>query len=135
MKTKLLVLIMLLFGIYNLQAQQIEQSKEKQESTQVQKDNVSDKPTDEEAARYTRIALIIAGVILFLKWKYSGTCKKCKRYRAMKTYDKDLVGTMKTKRVQQGNDYVNEYTRRYKIYRQCKYCGYKDSIFKDKTER
>ena len=97
MKTKLLVLIMLLFGIYNLQAQQIEQSKEKQESTQVQKDNVSDKPTDEEAARYTRIALIIAGVILFLKWKYSGRCKKCKRYRAMKTYNKDLVGTMKTK--------------------------------------
>lgn len=135
MKTKLLVLIMLLLGIYNLQAQQIEQPKEKQESTQVQKDNVSDKSTDEEAARYTRIALIIAGVILFLKWKYSGRCKKCKRYRAMKTYDKDLVGTMKTKRVQQGNDYVNEYTRRYKIYRQCKYCGYKDSIFKDKTER
>ena len=135
MKTKLLVLIMLLFGIYNLQAQQIEQSKEKQESTQVQKDNVSDKPTDEEAARYPRIALIIAGVILFLKWKYSGRGKKCKRYRAMNTYDKDLVGTMKTKRVQQGNDYVNEYTRRYKIYRQCKYCGYKDSIFKDKTER
>ena len=135
MRTKLLVLIMLLLGIYNLQAQQIEQPKEKQESTQVQKDNASDKLTDEKTARYTKIALIIAGVILFLKWKYSGRCKKCKRYRSMKTYDKDLVGTMKTERVQQGNDYVNEYTRRYKIYRQCKYCGYKDSIFKDKKER
>lgn len=133
-----------------VQASQTERPKVKQESSQVSKkvvskgkqekgnpqiqneEKTSQKQMDGNA---TLIVLAVAIVCLFLKWRFSGRCRKCGKFRAMKEYDRDFLGTVKTKQEKSGDSYRTVYVRRYKIYRQCKYCGYKDSIFKDKDER
>ena len=104
----------------------------KKENSQVQKKG---KTSKEDGNNPTLIILAVVIVCLFLKWRFSGRCKKCGKFRAMKEYDRDFLGTVKTKQEKSGDSYKTIYVRRYKIYRQCKYCGYKDSIFKDKDEQ
>lgn len=118
-----------------VQASQTERPKVKQEKGNPQIQNEEKTSQKQMDGNATLIVLAVAIVCLFLKWRFSGRCRKCGKFRAMKEYDRDFLGTVKTKQEKSGDSYRTVYVRRYKIYRQCKYCGYKDSIFKDKDER
>ena len=149
MRKFLFICALLCMGIYDVNAQDKDIVLEKQADSiqiaqeesengendslcMVQASQTSQKQMDGNA---TLIVLAVAIVCLFLKWRFSGRCRKCGKFRAMKEYDRDFLGTVKTKQEKSGDSYRTVYVRRYKIYRQCKYCGYKDSIFKDKDER
>ena len=91
--------------------------------------------------------LIVIGVFLILVvliiifYRYEKKCSNCKKWNAMKEYQRDLIGekaskikkTLKTKDrngnvIKTTEVYVPATIYYYDIHRKCKYCGYKDTI-------
>ena len=91
--------------------------------------------------------LIVIGVFLILVvliiifYRYEKKCSNCKKWNAMKEYQRDLIGekaskikkTLKTKDrngnvIKTTEVYVPATIYYYDIHRKCKYCGYKDTV-------
>ena len=71
-------------------------SKGKQEKGNPQIQNEEKTSQKQMDGNATLIVLAVAIVCLFLKWRFSGRCRKCGKFRAMNEYVSDFLGTVIT---------------------------------------
>ena len=78
------------------------------------------------------ITLIVIIVIWIVYRRYSRRCSSCGKWNAMKTYKKKYNFRERSSYDEKSKRWL--YTYYYTHYRQCKYCGYSDSVEKSETK-
>ena len=118
------------------------------DSQNIKENAKTEKTESNELSSTPLFVAILVLIVLFIVFKrYSKKCGKCKKWNAMKTLNKEVVGTKqshvtkeRTQKNSQGEvisrwkDSVPATVYTYHTHRMCKHCGYKDYLVSSKKK-